>query len=378
MSKYVVAVQRGKNVAEMVQNCLQDLGGVKHLVPAGKSILVKPNLVVEKPHSSGAITNPLLLDALLEELAKSSPRELIVGEGAATDESTTKAFRVSGVERIAAKHGARLVDFQRDTYIDVPVPRGRDLHQVEVAKTVLQADFIVNVPVLKIHCQTRATNALKNLKGCISDREKRRFHSRDLEQCIADLNTVLPVDLVVVDATLCAFSWEGGGEPVQLDTVMATTNQVAADMVSVPLLGYQPGEIRHLVLAVEHGLGPIKREEIAVLQEEQLKDIKVPNPGIKLPRYAVSGMKVVDQGACTSCMGAILAAQRRLKGEGAVVPAKVLLGQKLEAAQGDQEKVKVLGIGRCGASIVGVGNSLPGCPPEGWQVYEFLRKHARR
>lgn len=378
MADYKVSVQRGKTVEEMLHSCLEDLGGIKNLVPSGKKILVKPNLVVEKPHSSGAITNPRLIDALLEELQKVSPMEVIIGEGAATHDSTTKAFKVSGIDKIAAKHGARLVDLQRDTYEQVSIPRGRDLDWVMVARTVLQADFIINLPVLKIHCQTKVTNALKNLKGCISDKEKKRFHARDLEQCIADLNTVIPVDLVIVDATLCAFSWEGGGEPVQLDTIIAGTNQVALDLVSVPLLGYHPREIRHLELAIKHGLGPAEREKINILHEELLEKARVPEGMIRAPRYNVPGLQVINEGACTSCMGGILAAQRRLKREGVNVPVKVYMGQKLEPDNVDESINNVVGIGKCGLKIVGKENTVQGCPPEGWQIYEALKEYAKK
>ncbi len=40
-----------------------------------------------------------------------------------------------------------------------------------VCQTALGLDYLINVPVLKAHCQTNLTCALKNLKGCIPDRE---------------------------------------------------------------------------------------------------------------------------------------------------------------------------------------------------------------
>lgn len=373
-------MQRGRTLRERVLSCLEELGGLQSLVPPGQTVLLKPNLVMDRPHSSGAITNPALLDILLDALLRqASPREVIVGEGAAAHCSTEKAFSVSGVDKIAQKYGVRLVDLQKDNYVQVSVPRGKALKQVEVARTVLEADCLINLPVLKMHCQTQVTIGLKNLKGCISDREKKRFHSLELEQCIADLNTVLSVQLVVVDATLGSFAWEGGGDPVRLDTVLAGTNQVSVDAVAASLLGYHPGEIEHIRLSEAHGLGTARREQIQVLHPEKLQGISFPAEFRCGVQYRVPGLQVVEKGTCTPCLASFLAATRRLEKERIYLPGTAYLGQRLTEA--DLETLggqgKGLGIGNCGARLVGQEEAVWGCPPEGWQVYNFLKGMVR-
>ena len=44
------------------------------------------------------------------------------------------------------------------------------------------------------------TCALKNLKGCLPDREKRRFHALGLQKPIAALGAALKPRLIVVDS----------------------------------------------------------------------------------------------------------------------------------------------------------------------------------
>jgi len=58
---------------------------------------------------------------------------------------------------------------------------------------------MINISVLKGHCQTYITCALKNIKGCITDKENRKFHTMGLHTPIAYLNKVLQQDLVIVD-----------------------------------------------------------------------------------------------------------------------------------------------------------------------------------
>ena len=61
---------------------------------------------------------------------------------------------------------------------------------------------MINLSILKVYSQTTVTIGMKNLKGCITDQAKSRFHRLNLHQIIADLNTVIIPDLTIVDATL--------------------------------------------------------------------------------------------------------------------------------------------------------------------------------
>ena len=46
--------------------------------------------------------------------------------------------------------------------------------ELSVCGKVSLVDFLINVPVLKGHCQTKITCALKNMKGLISSEQKRK------------------------------------------------------------------------------------------------------------------------------------------------------------------------------------------------------------
>ncbi|GAG73752.1 unnamed protein product [marine sediment metagenome] len=237
-TSYTVAVHSDETIKTMVGNCLQDLGGIEKLVPPGSRILLKPNMVVAKPNSTGATTNPLILDALIEHLIRTSPCEIIIGESSEVGDDTLQAYKITGVYDIAKKWKVTLLDFKKDHQVYVDVPKGKVLKKVLITETVTKVDYLINLPILKVHSQTTVTIGMKNLKGCIADQEKSRFHRLNLSQCIADLNTVIIPDLTIVDATLCSLEWELGGMPVRLNTVLAAKNVLAADIVAASMLGY--------------------------------------------------------------------------------------------------------------------------------------------
>ena len=134
---YTVAVHSDESIKTMVSNCLQDLGGIKELVSPDSRILLKPNMVVAKPNSTGATTNPLILDALIELLLYTSPREIIIGESSEVGHDTMQAYKITGVYDVAQKWNITLLDFKKDRQIYVDVPHGKILKKVLIVYNIL-------------------------------------------------------------------------------------------------------------------------------------------------------------------------------------------------------------------------------------------------
>jgi hypothetical protein len=114
------------------------------------------------------------------------------------------------------------VDFAQDRMISVALPNAKVLKQARIAQSVLQADAIIDVPVLKTHDQTQVTLGIKNLKGCLCRADMRRSHALGVEQAIVDLCAYLRPALTVIDGTVAV---EGmgpvGGNPIPMNVIIA-------------------------------------------------------------------------------------------------------------------------------------------------------------
>ena len=387
---YAVTVHSDESIGSMVSNCLKDLGGIDQLIASGSRILLKPNLVVAKPNSSGATTNPLILDALIEHLICTSPREIIIGESSEVGDDTMEAYKVTGIQDIAQKWKVTLLDFKKDKQIPIDIPYGKVLKRVLVTETVKKVDYIINLPILKVHSQTTVTIGMKNLKGCIADKEKSRFHRLNLHQCIADLNTVLIPDLTIVDATLCSFNWELGGMPVRLNTILAGRNTLATDIVAASMLGYRGDEVAHLRLAAQAHLGPTNIEEIDIISSKKIKKVQ---PGqnadtIKEPNYHLPELEVIEKGTCSSCKGALLAAMRRLHKERQSPDCTILMGQRLRDRECEFAPVFKYGTVKLKKPLLSIGQCchwvadhypikhLKGCPVKAEAIYCHLKTNS--
>jgi len=378
-----VSIQHDKTVSEMIQTALDDLGGIKYLIPPNKKVLIKPNLVIAKTNDTGATTNPQVIEEIIKQVLKTNPSEIALGESSTAGDNTMIAFQVTGMDKIAQKYGVKIIDFKKTPTVNKNIPMGKEIKNVKIYQPIFEYDYFINVPILKIHGETTVTIGMKNLKGCIHDQEKHRFHRLNLHQCIVDLNTLIIPDLTIVDATICSLQWELGGNPLQLDTIIIGENVLAADMVSASLLGYSIKEVKHIEIASKTGIGPSDMEEIEILNpiEGNIKKMVIDASNSRIPKYNLPNMQIIEKGTCSSCKGAMVAAMRRLSSEGyspecVIAMGQLLAGENEKLLNAKNQGIPIVSIGQCGCKIVQdyAVENINGCPARAEQIYGMLKK----
>lgn len=156
-----------------------------------------------------------------------------------------------GNHEVCRRYGVPFYDLKSDKTRSVSTP----LRPMDVCCRALDADFLINLPVLKGHCQTDMTCALKNLKGCIPDREKRRFHSEGFIKPIAALAAALKPGLVIVDSICGDLNFEEGGNPVHTNRMYLGTDPVQLDAYGCKLMRLSLDEVPYIGLAERWGAG---------------------------------------------------------------------------------------------------------------------------
>jgi uncharacterized protein (DUF362 family) len=212
---------------------LQGKGPFGGLIPAGARVLIKPNFVLHHNQGTGGmepmITHQSLIKAVVKAVLEANPSEVLVGDApiqtcnfSALLEDTkldswadhlTKAddrfkgvkdFRrttshyVNGVriaeENVLPEEEFVLFDLGENSLLE-PItddkddfrvtcydPRlmakthGRGRHRYLVAKDVMTADVVINLPKLKTHKKAGITCALKNLIGINGNKEYLPHH----------------------------------------------------------------------------------------------------------------------------------------------------------------------------------------------------------
>ena len=206
------------------------------------------------------------------------------------------------------------------------------------------------------------TCALKNLKGCIPDSEKQRYHRDGLYQPIADLNEILRSDLILVDAMEGDPEFEEGGNPLTRNLFMAALDPVLLDSYACSLLGLEISDVPYIKKAARLGVGTstVDTNTLQALNKgEGLGNLQKSSLAGTLSRH------IDEQGACSACFAALTQALKQLQQEGFPLPETVRIGQGFEG-----ESAKGLGVGDCLSECFAF---VPGCPPEPDEIIEFLK-----
>jgi uncharacterized protein (DUF362 family) len=352
-----VLVIHGRQAKAMALRILEE-SGIAGQLGRDIRVVLKPNLVTAKEAASGATTSPQVTEGAVEFLRSHGVGDITIAESSWTGGDTGQAFRTCGYERLARRYGLKLLDLKQDRYIKLEAGE----LTLEVSRTVLEADLLINLPVLKGHCQTRMTCALKNLKGCIPDAEKRRFHALGLHRPIAALGTVLKPGLTLVDALCGDLNFEEGGTPVRMDRLILGFDPVLVDSYAATLMGYRPDEIEHVALASALGAGSMD------LARAQVREFGRPSP---VPEQNSSSLlrlsrHIEAREACSACYGSLIHALQRLQERGRLNQ----LHGMIHVGQGFQGRVlSGIGVGSCAS---GCSASLPGCPPAARDILDFL------
>lgn len=353
------------NIAGMAQELMEQMAVAEGMEKDAR-IALKPNFVIPAPAAGGATTHPEIAEGILRYFHERGFRNFAIMEGSwAGERDTQTAFRVCGYEALAQKYGAKLYDLKRDETAERTVD-GLSLRICR--KPLEEADFLINLPVLKAHCQTRMTCALKNLKGCLPDSEKRRFHRLGLTRPIACLAKALPVQLTVVDAICGDLTFEEGGHPVFMDRLIAGTDPVLVDSYGASLLGFALEDVPYIPLAEQLGVGStdIAAADIREYHSED-KMRSLFRPGDAATRLA--GQVTADS-ACSVCYGSLIHAMQRLTENGKRPSQAICIGQGFRGREAEG-----LGIGNCTAKLK---KYLPGCPPSAKDIAAFLEQNSSR
>jgi uncharacterized protein (DUF362 family) len=204
------------------------------LIAPGARVVLKPNWVLEENRSGAGldclVTHPSIIEAVLGYVALARPAGVVIGDAPLQGCDLAALWRWCGIEKMLERFRAcglavRAEDFRRTvrrgrafgdrqdqdcrdraayvlfdlgtesllealsadagrfrvTMYDPELlgrTHGPGRHQYLVAREVIEADVVVNLPKLKSHCKSCITGALKNIVGINGNKEYLPHHRK--------------------------------------------------------------------------------------------------------------------------------------------------------------------------------------------------------
>ncbi len=264
-----VAIVKGKRGHEPVFKAL-DLMDYEAALSGWDTVLIKVNFITVKTWDTGATTDPMVVEAIIERL-KNLHVKIYVVESDATMTSADKAFEATGMREMCERNGVECLNLRHvKDRVKIDVPNSETLKSITVPRIVTES-AVVSAAKLKTHMSTGVTLGMKNMFGLLPDKFKGKYHLKGISKVIVDINSVLKPVLTVIDGFV---GMEGrgpsDGTPVQMDLIITGKDPVATDATGCRVMGFDPHEISHIRKACEKGLGSI--DDVQILGE-RLEDV---------------------------------------------------------------------------------------------------------
>ncbi len=280
----VVVMVHGKDPAAMLQAGLELIGGLDVLALEGKRVLVKPNVVNDRPPPT--TTNPQVVAAVVRAVKRGGAAEVIVADSSGLIRfPTPRNLDATGIRAAAEQAGARVLSLDEGPWVRIEPANARSLPRYYLSKAVYDADVFINVPVVKTHRFAEYSCCLKNLVGITHPRYRPSlaFLSGDWHERIAELNLGVHPHLNIADGTTVMIA--GGptsGTAAPADLLLLSGDRLALDAVAIALIrafgawpklqGKRIWDQRQLRRGAELGLGVSGPDRVELLVRSTVDD----------------------------------------------------------------------------------------------------------
>ncbi len=253
MEKKKVSVVKYEKPTESLSRAVELSDGFSDLKTTD-SVIIKPNaLTWDNDHylpPFGFFTTTRMVEDMVILLKDFGVTDVTIAEGAVKiyEDTPDSDFVMEklGYGKMVKRYGVKMVDLNKSDSQKIELTEGLT---VSIAEDVLNVDFLIDLPVMKTHAQTKVSLGFKNLKGCLKTASKRLCHHPDIDlnMAISLIAEKIDPDLTVLDGI---YVLEKGpmvtGNAYRTNLIVASRDILAADVVGTTLMGIEPAEIDHL------------------------------------------------------------------------------------------------------------------------------------
>jgi uncharacterized protein (DUF362 family)/Pyruvate/2-oxoacid:ferredoxin oxidoreductase delta subunit len=318
--KEVVSIVRCETYDEAeilkgMRRSIELIGGIETIVRRGDRVLLKPNLLLGKLPEKAVTTHPSIVMGMIE-IVREAGGIPFIGDSPGIG-SCSRSAEKAGIKKVADQTICPLVEFDSPAF--PKRNKGSFFKQLEIDRTVLEADVVINLPKWKTHGMTLLTLAVKNLFGCVPGPRKALWHLKAGEdrylfaRMLVDICRMIQPSLTVLDGVV---GMEGNGpssgSPIPLGLLLASRDAFSLDQIVCDLLNIPRRSLLTNQIALEEGIAEDEIEVVG-LSIEQAKIPRFhlpPREGISwgLPGFLRKGLKnaltpkpSLDEAVCVSC-----------------------------------------------------------------------------
>jgi len=395
---YDVAVVKYEKPLESLREAVALVGGLKDVASSSK-VVIKPNICgwweVANFPKYGMLTTARLIEDMLALLNEQGVQDISIVEGPTeiaenTEPAIILATKGMGLDILVKRYGVKIVDVHQGTFRKVTAG---DV-TFSVNTDILDADYVINMPVLKTHGLSMVSLGIKNLKGILNIASRKKCHNpnpnKDLNYHISKFPDIVKSSLTIIDGI---YTLEKGpiiaGEAHRSNILIASKDLLSADKVGTTILGIDPQTIPHIELVAKNMNRPTDLSDVIIRGEDELETVTKPHrwaPDPIQPIFELMGIRGItfpdtDSTSCTYCTDYLIhlgmgIAEAKNKDK-PFDDIEILYGKILKPSSGHKH---TLLLGQC--QVKKNGNNplinhcvkIDGCPPNKWDFFSALEE----
>jgi uncharacterized protein (DUF362 family) len=252
------------NLKEAIEKAVEQIGGFGQFVKSGDRVLLKPNFNTADPFP--ASTDPAFLKVVVELVYRAGASEVIIGDCSTMALKTRQVMEKLGIFDIGKEilPAPNILVFEEEKWVKKKIPKARYLKSVSLAEILDKVDKLILLPCLKTHFLAQFTGSLKLAVGFIKPIERLRLHISHLNEKIAELNSVIKPNFIIMDGRKC-FITKGPskGKLAHPGLILASESRMAIDIEGIKIIqsfkgnslaGLQPEDLLQIKRAKELGI----------------------------------------------------------------------------------------------------------------------------
>ena len=258
-----ISIVTGSDRAKTVGRAIELLGGLGRFVIKGQTVAIKPNVAFASPPMLGATANPGLVAEVVKLCYAAGAKQVLVTDNPINDPAS--CFMLSGIAKAVTAAGAKVI-LPRDSLFKYTTLAGGKLirNWPVYFEPFSKVDRLIGISPIKHHHRSGASMTMKNWYGLLGGR-RNVFH-QDINTIIAELAMMVKPTLVILDGTdVMMTNGPTGGSVSDLkrkNTLIASTDMVAADSFGCSLLDLRPSDLPYLAKARQAGAGTTDYESL--------------------------------------------------------------------------------------------------------------------
>jgi uncharacterized protein (DUF362 family) len=251
-----MAIVRGSDRRATLNSALKALGGIESFVGKKDRVLLKVNAAFASPPMLSATTHPDVVSEMTRLCLQAGASTVVVTDNPINDPNS--CFALSGIMDAARGAGAALFLPHPGAFRTLSVPNARLIRSWPVLLEPLKnITKVIGLAPVKDHHRSGASLTMKNWYGLLGGR--RNIFHQDINTIITELALMVRPTLVVLDGTTSMITNGPTGGSLsdlkQTNTMIVSTDQVAADAFGVTLLGKSAAELPYIGKADAAGAG---------------------------------------------------------------------------------------------------------------------------